>query len=420
MSVRLSYPSCNTHFSLDAAPADRRATCPRCGDAFPVRAGGSEESGAGSEEPEVGGQRSEVSGAPAAAPASTPHSSPPTPHSKGLSPLRAVLIALSLGLIGLAAGLAVYYTRSKPKPELLPQPVVAIANATPPAQLVGLGYLPAECNVVLAVQPGPIMAYADRTKQDPRELLARAGVPQQVLTAFDLAGLPLAQIDHLAGGAFIGNEGDELRVALVLVLKQPLPNEEQFLLALKAKPMLPKQARWSVTPGNFPLILAKVSPTAWAFGLAERDLSAVDRGGFGPGGTQFRGSETEGVRKMITSVPPDAAAWAVADDDRDWTQKPLVKLAAQSKEVKPWLPVLKEGRGGLVAIRFGESPRLRLFVRAADAATGERVRAYFQARAAEMEGATAGGGGSFALFDAPFDPATTGPLLRRMLDDAKK
>jgi hypothetical protein len=409
MSVRLSCPSCNTHFSLGAIPPDRRATCPRCGDTFPVRGEVSEESGDGSQE------------SVARASASTPHPAPPTPHSKGLSPARAALIAASLGLIGLAAGLAVYYTRShKPKPEPRPEPVVASATATPPAQLAGLGYLPAECNVVLAVQPGPILTYAERTKQDPRELLARAGVPRQVLTAFDLAVLPLVQIDHLAGGAFLGDGGDELRVALVLVLKQPLPNEEQFLLALKAKPMLPKEARWSVTPGGVPAVMAKGSPTVWAFGLAERDLAPVDRGGFGPGGTQFRGGDSEGVRKMIASVPPDAAAWVVADDDHDWTQKPLVKLAAQSKDLKTWLPVLMEGRGGLVAIRLGESPRLRLFVRAADDSTGARVRSYFQARAAEMESATAGGGGSFALFDAPFDPATAGPLLRRMLDDAKK
>lgn len=412
MSVRLSCPSCNTHFSLGAIPADRRATCPRCGDVFPVRGSLSQESGDGSQ------------GSAASAPtpvAFTPHSELRTPHSrKGLSPARATLLALGLGLLGLAAGLAVYYTRGpKSKPEPRPEPVVASANATPPAQLAGLGYLPAACNVVFAVQPGPILTYADRTRQDPRELLTRAGVPRQALAAFDFAGLPLAQIDHVAGGAFIGNEGDELRVALVLVLKQPLANEEQFLVALKAKPMLPKEGRWSVTPGNFPLVLAKVSPTVWAFGLTERDLAAVDRGGFGPGGTQFRGSDSDGVRKMIASVPPDAAAWVAADDERDWAQKPLVKLAAQSKDVKGWLPVLKEGRGGLAAIRFGESPRLRLFVRCADDATGERVRAYFQARAVEMESATAGGGGSFALFDAPFDPATAGPLLRRMLD-AKK
>jgi hypothetical protein len=59
---------------------------------------------------------------------------------------------------------------------------------------------------------------------------------------------------------------------------------------------------------------------------------------------------------------------------------------------------------------------MRLFVRTAETATADRVRAYFQARAAEMESATAGGGGVFAMFDAPYNPAT----LQRFLADAGK
>ncbi len=401
MSVRLSCPSCNTHFALEALPASRRGSCPRCGDVFPIR--GEVTESEESSEPAVLGE--------------TPAAS--RPQSKGLTPARAILVALSLGFLGLAAGLVLHFMREpKSKPEPQPQALSPLASATPPAQLAGLGYLPAECNIVFAVQPGPILTYAERTKQDPRALLARAGVPPQALTALDLAGLPLTQIDHLAAGAFLGNEGDELRLALALVLRQPLTNEGQFLMALQAKPILPKENLWSVTPGNLPLILAKVSPTVWVFGLTERDLVAVDRGGFGPGGTQLRGSDTEGMRKMLASVPADAAVWVTADDERDWTQKPLVKLAAGARQVK--LTALKEGRGGVVAIRFGERPRLRLFARCADDVIGARFRAYLQTRAAEMEGATAGGGGAFALFDAPFDPTTIGPPLRRMLDDVKK
>jgi len=41
---------------------------------------------------------------------------------------------------------------------------------------------------------------------------------------------------------------------------------------------------------------------------------------------------------------------------------------------------------------------------------------YAQARAAEMESASAGGGGVFAMFDAPFDSA----LLQRMMADAAR
>ncbi len=59
--------------------------------------------------------------------------------------------------------------------------------------------------------------------------------------------------------------------------------------------------------------MAKVSPTVWVFGMDEGDFSAVDRGGYGVGGTQFRGSDSDGVRKMLASVPPDAAVWVLAE-----------------------------------------------------------------------------------------------------------
>lgn len=408
MSVRLSCPSCNTAFSLDAIPANHRASCPRCGDVFPVRGVSTE-----SEDKE---QKTEDRGEPTAFFPNTNHEIPKA----GLSPLRAVLVALTLGLIGLAAGFAVYYTREKPKPAP-PEPPPELITISP-AQLSGLGYLPAECNVLFAAQPGPILAYASRTHQDPRELLTRTGVPPQALAALDQIGLTLPQIDHIAGGVFIGDEGEELRLALVLVLKQPLANEDEFLNKLKAKPLAGKKSHWGIAIERVPVspVLAKVSPTVWVFGLNERDFSAVEKGGFGPGGTQFRGTESEGLRKMIASVPPDAAVWIVADDERDWTQKPLVKFVARSPEAKQWLPAIRDGRGGLLAVSLGEKPRMRLFVRTAESATAERVRTYFQARTADMESATTGGGGVFAMFDAPFDPPTSGKMLQRFLDDAKK
>jgi hypothetical protein len=110
--------------------------------------------------------------------------------------------------------------------------------------------------------------------------------------------------------------------------------------------------------------------------------------------------------------------WVAADDEREWTEKPLVSglFQAQRPEAKKLVPALKGGRGGVFALSFGEHPRMRLFVRTAETATAERVRTYFQARVAEMESATTGGGGAFALFDAPLDPA----LVERFLADAAK
>jgi hypothetical protein len=404
MSVRLSCPSCNTAFTLDAIPADRRAACPRCGDVFPIRGEVAEEA-----------NREGASGPTSPLPQNTKHQTPNTPQGRSLP--RVVAFALALGLLGFAVGLAVHYSRGSKKPAAPPEPLV-VAAPTPPAKLAGLGYLPAECNIVFAVQPGPVLDHANRVMKEPGELLAQFGVPPQVLAALDQVGLPLPQIDHIAGGIFAYNEGEELRAALALVLKQPLADEDDFLQKLKARPAPNKKGRYVIQLEKVPFspMLTRVSPTVWVFGLNEKDFAATDRGGYGPGGTQFRGSDSEGVRKMLASVPPEAAVWVVADDDRDWTQKPLVKLAAnQFPEVRKWLPELSSGRGGLFALTFGEQVRMRLFVRTADTAVAERVRAYFQVRAAERESATAGGGGVFALFDAPFDPA----LLQRFIADAK-
>jgi hypothetical protein len=392
MSVRLSCPSCNTPFLLAAPPAGR-ATCPRCGDVFPVRPGAAEEAG---------------DGEPQAAPYRPPE------RRRGA---RRTAAAAALAILGLAAGLGFYFTRG-PKPNPDPPAPPPEHPVTPPAQLVGPGYLPAECNVAFAVQPGPLLEYASRTGQEPRALLAKAGVPDPVLGVLERVGISPAQIDHLAGGTSVGGAID-LRATLVLVLKRPLANEDEFRTRLKAKPATGKQKYESVALAGLPALMARVSPTVWVFGLGEGDFSAVQKGGFGPGGVQFRGSDADGLRDVLAALPPDAAVWVAADDDRDWTQKPLVKLLAASGEAKkavPNLGALGDGRGVALALAFGDRPRMEVLVRTAETATAERVRAYFRARAAEADAATAGGGGTRARYDGPFDPAA----LRRFLTDAAK
>src|SRR5262245_48164937 len=171
--VRLSCPSCNTSFTLPELPADRRATCPRCGDVFPVRSF------------TVG------PAVPAEPQTQTAGAAGPTRRDRARwSVQRAVAVALAMGLVGLLAGVGVYYARggfrSNPaqEPELTPADV-----PTPATQLVGLGYLPADTGIAFALQPGPAIAYARRTNQDPRELITKAGIPRQMLEAIDQLGV---------------------------------------------------------------------------------------------------------------------------------------------------------------------------------------------------------------------------------------
>jgi hypothetical protein len=388
MSVRLSCPSCNTPFALPALPDHGRAQCPRCGDVFPIRTY--------SEQPD---------GAPdAAQPARDVHVPRLWPRYLAIGGAVAIVVAA-------IAVWQVWQVTRKVQPSDPPQPEVAFrAGAVAPGALVGLGYLPPECNVVVAVQPGPLLAEAARLKREPRDLLAQLGLPDQALAALDGTGVPLAQIDHVAFGAYLNDPGDtELRVALVLVLRAPLANEDEFRAKLKAKPVPRKADRWVVEVNKVPLspVLLRASPTVWVFGLADKDFAAAEKGG----GAQLG----PGVRKMIDAVPPDAAVWLAADDERDWSKKPLLNLfAATQPDAKKLLPALSAGRGAMVALSYGEKPRLAVQVRTADTATADRVRAYFTARAAETEGAkTNAPSTTEARYEGPLDAN----LIRRALAD---
>jgi hypothetical protein len=386
MSVQLSCPSCNTSFALPALPDGRRAECPRCAEAFPIRTF------------TEGGD-----GCPAAAGGASPRVS----RTKGEG--RKMLGVFAAALVGvLLAGLPpfVVYWRTKGKA----QPAPARGAASAPA---GLGYLRPDTSAAFAVRPGPLLAYAERTRQQPRDVLAQTGLPDAARTAVEQFGVDLAQIDHVAGGITLGEGEDALHVTLALVLKQPLADEGAFLAKLRAKPVAGKLGRYEAAVGKVPLLLVRAVPTVWVFAYTEADLSEIDRP-HGPSGSHFRT-----LRPVVSDVPAGSAVWLAANDDRDWTEKPIVKLLAQSAEVKKWVPVAKGGRGGFVAVSLGEQPLLSLRVRTTDDATGDRVRTYLTERAKEAAGAKAGGEGATASFEAPFD-ANTGKLLQRMLTDAGK
>lgn len=395
----LSCPSCNTAFNVSALPANRRATCPRCGDVFPVRG--------------------EVAGDAGAEPVAVPQLAP-SPVSREAqakrSVVRTVLIAAAMGLVGLAAGLAVYFTRERPKPADAPSPPAIVSSATPAAELQGLRYLPADTNVAFALQPGPFLDFAGRTNQDPGELLTRAGLPSKLLGAVGQLGLSLPQIDHLAGGTSLGNGALDPRLTLVLVLRSAPADEDEFLRRLKAKKHAGAKVRYDAELAGLPLTLARASATVWVFGFdAKKDLAAVDKEGFATGAKHFPAALAETI---ATRVPPDAAAWLATNAER-WADKPGVQfVVGELMKKKDWLPVLAQGRAALAALSFGEEPRVRLFVQAADDATGERARAYFKSKAGDK--AQHGGAGEYALLDMPIDPATAYATLQQFLGDSAK
>jgi hypothetical protein len=401
MPVSLSCPSCNTAFALPAMPAERRVECPRCHDVFPVRG--------------VSGDEGEESATVSHHSPLATHHSPPDPQSPNRG--RLALVAAAVALV---AAVAVFVlNRGSKEPQFDPGPQRPAHLATPPTELRGLAYLPADTNIVFAAQPGPFVAYAKRTGQDAGELVAKAGVPRLILDIANDLGLSLDQIDHIAGGTHIADgETFDPRLTLTLVLREPVANEEEFLRRLKARRQSGGRDRFDASLSRVPVAVARVSPTVWVFGLGlgsdpARNLEAVDRG-YEVGGKQLPQALAE---TMASRVPADAAAWLATNDER-WAAKGGVKLVVGEVLKRPeWLAVLARGRAGMAALSLGDEPRLKLYVKTADDATGQRARDFFKTLDPK---ATTSGAGADAQYDAPIDPATAYATLQQLFSAAKK
>lgn len=331
-----------------------------------------------------------------------------------LSALGAVVLAVGMGLIGLGIGLWVGRDRSPPRP----------AEAAPPShperipetanRPTGLAYLPADTNVAFVIRFGPLLGYAARTGLAPDELLTRMGLPARVWTTLTAVGVSPAQVDHLAGGTVLGDGEVRPRLTFALVLRQPLPDEDDFLRRLHAQKLPGGKTRYQVEPAGLPMTLARLSPTTWVFGFdAQKDLEAADAGGRDPGGGHLPAGLAEMIRER---VPAEAAAWLATNDER-WDTKPGVKLVVESVLKQPeWLRPIGQGRALMAAITLAEPPRLRLFVKATDDALGRRAREAFTRLAHDQ--AVVGGAGQVALLDVPVEPAEVLTIIRRLIGES--
>jgi hypothetical protein len=386
MSVKLSCPSCNAAFVLPAVPASGRAECPRCGDPFPVRA--FEEIADG--------------------PLPFAESAPTEPKKRS-----AKWLLVGLGLL-VAVGIGTFFGLREKRPEPLPEPPAT-------ARLAGLGYLPPRCNVAFGLEVAPVLAAAERAKQPPREFLQASGFPQAALTALDGAGVPIESVDHIVGGARLGAKDDLLVVSLCVVTKDPVDADE-VRKKLKATPAKKHGFSGVMLPRfPLPLVLAVPRPNVLLFGFdIERDFSALIVGpdGFGPGGAQFAGSDTDGLRGLLHAVPDRAAVWVAADDDTDWTTKQGIELLAQLPQMKAVLAKAGPFRGGLFALSADGAVRVR--VRTADAQNAARARAYFARNFEALPDARVGGAGTTATYDATHPPAEARELLTRFFTDLGK
>jgi hypothetical protein len=397
MALRVSCPYCNTGFTVPAIPPSGRVACPRCGDAFPVHS---------AEEDELG----EVL---EAAPAAPVEDARPTQTAQRKSSFRIVVPAAIIAILAIAIGAGWYYFRdSAPSGSPTSDPSTVAAA---PASLQGLAFLPAESNILFALQVGPIIAYAERTNQDPRVLLTQAGIPTSAFIQLDRAGLPLQRIDQIIVGAHIPDAPDlgQLRLVMALILRSPLDDEEKFLEALAARPVPQAgKERYDIEWSGYPLKLVKASPNAWIFGWSDEDVVGVG------GGAPPTRLPAQLIETLAQQLPSDAAVW-LATATENWAEKRSIrKLAEYGLVRRDWLPILAKGRALAAGMSLAEEPRLRLSVRCRDADTATQLRGYFQRKVTEP-GTRYGGEGDWAMFDTPVDPLQASRKLKGLLNDGE-
>jgi hypothetical protein len=307
-----------------------------------------------------------------------------------------MLLSLGLAALILAVGLAVLRPWQKPAP---PVPPVAPPPVTvPPLALDGLRYLPATANVVLAVQPAPLVGYAGRTGIDAKQLLLAAGVPERVTGVLDQLGLPLDGIDQLVVGASLTNEALPGLTA-VLRLRQPLADEDGFLRRMRAeKRPVAGRPVWTVSAG-LPLMLTRMDGRTYLFALTDAGFAAADAPHPAGGGHL-----PKGLRETIADrLSPASFVW-LATDAENWADKPALKLGLK----KDQLERLARGRAAAVGVSLEPDPVLRVAVRAKDAATADEARGVLRER---LGGA--GGEGEWATAETPLDPK--GEAVRKLV-----
>lgn len=320
MSVSVTCPFCRSVFALADIPAARRTPCPNCGESVSISADAAD-------------------AAPAADP---PEMAPPVAP----PPRKSSLVFVSLGLTTLiVAGFAAWFFFGPKAPERYDPPPTP--TTVPPRALGGLKYIPKDSQIVAAVQPAALDQYAKGKGRKTDELLAEFGVPEGVVQQLRDAGLPPEAIQSVVVAAQV----DDLKVVLVLTLREPLKDEGRFRDKLKVQGRDPATVDLSGFP--LPLFMTEVNEKTFVFAVNEKDLAAAKAPSAGYDDLR------PAVRESVDKLSPAALAW-VATDSKEWAKLPLLKLVPKGVLPADVLPRLDGVRAAAVGVSL--DPELRLFV----------------------------------------------------------
>lgn len=389
MTLRVACPFCNTGFDVVGTP--QRVSCPRCGESVPVKP--SDESGL--PQPSLNGDGVHASIQAAEAP----------PAPSGLKPLALLAAALFTAVaVGVGFWLA-GFLKPKDKP---PEQVKTNAPRPtwPPQTLAGLRYLPTDSQLVFAVQPSPLLQYAEWTQQDANKVMADGGLPKPIFDWLSRASVKPEQIDHVAVGVKLDKA---IGFSILLSLREPLANEGAFLKSMQARRDPDKNIYLVVIKELLPaeVGLVKVDDTKYLCAFDPADLALAKKPHEGVG--QFR----KGLQESIQKFSPAAFFW-LATDTHDWTSLVLLSVFADKGigRADLWKRFDPKLRSTAIGLSLDGELKVTAAVRYTDNPTmAQRVKGWVE-KAKEAKG-EAFGEGEWAGVTVPLNPTDTcGKVLK--------
>ena len=325
--IKLSCPFCNTTFDV-VGLAPSRIACPRCHESVP-----------------------DTSVAPPDAHAVSVVEGWPREKSS-----RLWMVGVGIIVLAVAAFIADSLWETK-LPPAAPTDTGSQAAATkPPLTLSSLRHLPANSQIVVAIQPAAFAEYTKRKGKSVEIWLDEAGTAGKLMEEFRKLNLAPDQIEQLA----IALPANTIAAAFVLVLRKPLADDTDFRNRLQAKPITDKPTHFTVEFFNLPLEMKKVDDTTYRFANAS-ESKWLDA----PPAANADHLPQE-LRDAMGKLSPASFAWVASNTVRpDWGASNEVKiLALTNKDAAAYLK-------GVQAFAFGlaTEPELKMtaLVRSSDA-----------------------------------------------------
>jgi hypothetical protein len=291
-----------------------------------------------------------------------------------------------------AAGAAWFWLKRTPKSDPTNAKLKLAPATKPPAILPALRYLPRDTQAILAVQPSPVLQYAERTGQDPKKLFEDLGVPKKLWDGLIEAGMTPEVIDHLA----IGVSAADLWVLGVLVLREPI-DEDRLRQQLKAKVNPDKPGRSSVVLGGIGWDMQQADERTLLFAFGKDSiLEAATKPSAGLADLRA------GLKESIERLNLSSFVW-LATDSTDWTQVKGLELLAAFAGQKDWPKRLDGYRALVASLSFEPEWTLSFRVRCSEPARVNELAATLSERFRETK-ATVTTTDAWAEMVLPFEP----------------